>query len=689
MKHKILLSLVAVLLTALSAQAYDFQSGDLYYNITIGTTVEVTYQNSWSSTNYQGLTTAIIPATVTYNGTTYSVASIGDFAFEGCSSLTYVTIPNSVTSIGWGAFLDCSGLTSITIPNSVTSIGGSAFNNCSGLTSITIPNSVTSIEEWAFYNCSGLTSITIPNSVTTIGNGAFYNCSGLTSVTIGNSVTSIGSNAFSDCVQLTSITCEANTPPSCGISSYNNSFYNIPANCTIKVPCDSLEAYNTAPWYNYQLTNIPPPSLQVQPSNESLGSTTIDQEVDCDSTAIVSATANYGYHFVQWSDSVTENPRTIKLTKDTLLTAEFARNSYRILTTYEGAGKVEGDSTALYEDSVTLTAVPDYGWKFSGWEDGNMDNPRSIVLTQDTTLTAVFAQSFAGQCGDSLYWNFGDNELNITGTGAMYDYTKTTMPWMLFRDSIYLIRIGDSATYIGEYAFAGCPNLGTLFVGESVDTIAENTLANCQNLHVVYCYPTIPPYAENNSFTNYNGYLYVPCDSKRDYTLDAVWGNFKYIVCLGTEDATVTNDSVTVVADNATATFTWPATDDAETYSIVITKDGEVFCTLIFNTQGQLMTIAFAPSKDGSHHAPAAQLTANGYQFTVIGLESETHYAFTLDAKDEDGNVVAHYAGTFDTYNETAVENVPTESNVRKIYRDGNVYIIRDGEEYSILGQKL
>ena len=42
MKHKILLSLVAVLLTALSAQAYDFQSGDLYYNITSGTTVEVT-----------------------------------------------------------------------------------------------------------------------------------------------------------------------------------------------------------------------------------------------------------------------------------------------------------------------------------------------------------------------------------------------------------------------------------------------------------------------------------------------------------------------------------------------------------------------------------------------------------------------------------------------------------------------
>ena len=67
MKHKIFLSLVAVLLTALSAQAYDFKSGDLYYNTTSDSTVEVTYQVYGNSTNYQGLTTAIIPETVTYD----------------------------------------------------------------------------------------------------------------------------------------------------------------------------------------------------------------------------------------------------------------------------------------------------------------------------------------------------------------------------------------------------------------------------------------------------------------------------------------------------------------------------------------------------------------------------------------------------------------------------------------------
>ena len=67
MKHKIFLSLVTVLLTALSAQAYDFKSGDLYYNFTSDNTVQVTYKEIGSSTNYPGLSTIIIPETVTYN----------------------------------------------------------------------------------------------------------------------------------------------------------------------------------------------------------------------------------------------------------------------------------------------------------------------------------------------------------------------------------------------------------------------------------------------------------------------------------------------------------------------------------------------------------------------------------------------------------------------------------------------
>ena len=134
-----------------------------------------------------------------------SVTSIGAFAFKGCSGLTSLTIPSGVTSIGYSAFEGCSSLTSLTIPSSVTSIGSVAFAY-SGLTSLTIPSGVTSIGESTFYGCSGLINLTIPSSVTSIGNQAFSGCSGLTSLTIPSGVTSIGEAAFSGCCGLTSLT---------------------------------------------------------------------------------------------------------------------------------------------------------------------------------------------------------------------------------------------------------------------------------------------------------------------------------------------------------------------------------------------------------------------------------------------------------------------------------------------------
>ena len=92
-------------------------------------------------------------------GKEYSVNSIAESAFKGCSSLTAITIPASVMRIGESAFEGCSSLSAITIPNSVTSIGESTFEGCSSLTAITIPNSVTSIGVHAFNGCSSLTDI--------------------------------------------------------------------------------------------------------------------------------------------------------------------------------------------------------------------------------------------------------------------------------------------------------------------------------------------------------------------------------------------------------------------------------------------------------------------------------------------------------------------------------------------------
>ena len=112
-----------------------------------------------------------------------AVTSIGDFSFEGCSSLVSITIGKSVSNIGSSAFSGCLNLTSIIIPNSVTAIGSYAFEDCKSLSSITIGNNVKSIGNKAFYYCVSLKAITLPKSLATIGDDVFSNCDTLKSVT--------------------------------------------------------------------------------------------------------------------------------------------------------------------------------------------------------------------------------------------------------------------------------------------------------------------------------------------------------------------------------------------------------------------------------------------------------------------------------------------------------------------------
>ena len=181
--------------------AYDLAVDGIYYNRNPdGTSVYVTYKTT-SYNSYSG--TVVIPSTITYDGITYDVTSIGNRAFYNCSDLTSITIPSCIASIGNSAFYGCAGLTSVRIPNSITSIGSYTFYGCSGLKAVSIPKSVTDIGNSAFGYCSSLVSVIIPNSVKSIGERAFRWCTGLTSVTIPNSIAAIGSSAFYDCTSLT------------------------------------------------------------------------------------------------------------------------------------------------------------------------------------------------------------------------------------------------------------------------------------------------------------------------------------------------------------------------------------------------------------------------------------------------------------------------------------------------------
>lgn len=132
---------------------------------------------------------------------------IGDSAFNGCTSLTNVTLGDGVTKIGTSAFLKCTQLPSITIGNGVTSIGKNAFNGCTALTNANIGSGA--IGANAFQDCSRLANVTLGDGVTSIGANAFLRCKALTSMNIGSSVGIIENYAFSGCEALEEVTISA------------------------------------------------------------------------------------------------------------------------------------------------------------------------------------------------------------------------------------------------------------------------------------------------------------------------------------------------------------------------------------------------------------------------------------------------------------------------------------------------
>ena len=437
-------------------------------------------------------------------------------------------------------------------------------------------------------------------------------------------------------------------------------------------------------------------SITTESSNPEWGATAGDTTVTYMSEVEISAIPNYGYHFVRWNDGNTSNPRIVTVHGNGTFTATFAKNVYSITKNAEH-GSISGNSTAEYLDFVTLTVTPDYGYHFTQWSDGLKDNPRIAQITQDTTFTAEFAYDRVGTCGKdlALVWSYDPNAKVLT-IGNAGSFTENMQFGVEAPGEMEELVIGNSVTAIGENAFAGISTLKKVTIGESMKTIHNNAFYNCVNLETIFNYRPTPTNAYSTAFDGVDKFeckLYVLPSSIDMYKAAAVWRDFYYTYAIGAVETTVTTNDVTVEPQDNAATVTWPTNDNAASYTIQITKDGVVFCTLIFNANGQLTGIAFAPSRDGQAHAPAAIMTANGLQFTVTGLDSGTQYGYNLTAKDANDQTVATYSGSFTTTSEgtaTGVEDVQG-NNVQctKVVRNGQIFILRGEKEYTLTGQEI
>ena len=727
-----------------SIEAYTFRDCSSLSSVTIPNSVTSIVKSAFDGcsslpviNNLRYADTYLVEA-VDRTRSTYTIKDgtrwIGGHAFEDCSSLTSVTIPNSVTSIGAWAFHGCSSLTSVTIPNSVTSIGSYAFYNCSGLTSVTIPNSVTSIRDYTFYYCSGLTSVTIPNSVTSIGVYAFSGCRSLTSVTIPNSVTSIGSGAFVSCSGLTAIYVP------CGemerfkqmlnndsrINDHSPLPYTITINATngsVAYPqtiCDDMQliatpynGYHFVKWSDgntdnprtFELTRDTTFTALFAPNQCTVSLQCDDNQGSVEGAGVfdyltevqISATPAYGYHFTFWSDGNTANPRTITVTKDVALTANFAINKYALNVSCNAEqGSVTGSGSYNYLSNRTIEATSNYGYHFTKWSDGNTDNPRTIELRQNTTLEAIFAVDKYGTCGDNLQltWRYdtGSQTLTISGEG---DLTTNMRYGVEAVKEMKELVIEDGVGVIGNEAFANIKTLNTITLGKDVRKLQERVFYNCYNLTAIYNYRKTPASATSNTFEEVDKYactIYVLAGSEEMFRSATGWKDFYSILAIGATETTVSDNKVSVEPSDNSATVTWPVSNEAASYTIDITKDGVVFCRLTFNANGQLTGIAFAPGRDGQSMASAAVMTANGLQFTVTGLNSNTQYGYNLTAKDANEQPIATYSGSFTTTSEgvpTGIGNTAVEQKTTKILHNSEVLILRSGKMYNLQGVEV
>lgn len=235
MKRQLLLFLV-LFLSITSIYSRSFISNGINYNITSAVSpysISVTAGGTYTGD-------VVIPSTVSYNDTVFSVTSVYTNAFNGSSELKSITLPNTITSIGTGAFYGCTGLQSIQLDAAnpyFVFANGILYNKSQSqiiccLTNTTgkieIPQTVTTILTGAFYGCTEIKSVVIPNSVNSINSQAFYNCTGLANVIIGDSTNtgirssvSIQSTAFTGCSALTTLS--INVP----IASYYYPFQNL------------------------------------------------------------------------------------------------------------------------------------------------------------------------------------------------------------------------------------------------------------------------------------------------------------------------------------------------------------------------------------------------------------------------------------------------------------------------------
>lgn len=678
--------------------------------------------NYWKGGNLyiqdQILTDANIPSEVenipanAFNGCTCltaislpeGVMNVGDYAFGRCSELVSIIMPEGVVEIGDFAFTDCSKLEHVSLPNTLMTLGRCCFNSCTTLQYLSIPENLFTIGEGAFdfsgitsiewnaidlqcvkdyqYTCSDiarfplyalseqLTSITfgekvsviptqmcmdlkqiesivLPESVTKIGDFAFSFASGLKSINIPKNVEEIGKYAFDGCESLTNI----------DVDEQNTMYTDIDGVLFSK---DTTQLLCFPP--GIEGTYIIPSSVKDIPeaafSRSKLSVVTIPESVE--------HIAGYSFSFGNLAEVhfLAQTPPEIDYYAFAEMSCLFRVPCGSGDLYYEQLN--EKFSTYGYQlqehlvEDCIYRPIIDFHYDITQQDCQYLvqfynDSYLAIYDSIEHTLHPSSKQAF-------VYWDFGDwtpvyeqePQRYFSLYGETFEFTMSldySLGYEYFRiDTTFVIEIPQFKIDTTEFVELIKPGETYTWEGEE--------------------------FQEQGDYTKV---LSNQCG------LDSV-----VVLHLSVyDDATPTelpSEQVVIQSGETQVTISWPAINNAESYEITITKDGEKVCTLIFNAQGQLIGIAFAPSRYNTN-----KQQIEGFKFTITGLYSGTNYDYFVVAKDESDQIIDTKSGSFITTNTTTnIDRLENNLNTcDKFVINGTLYILRDGVMYNAQGARV
>ena len=319
------------------------------------------------------------------------------------------------------------------------------------------------------------------------------------------------------------------------------------------------------------------------------------------------------------------------------------------------------------------------------------------------SLTSVTIPQSVASIGEVAFgYSFALTEINVAADntsfssidGVLFNKPQTILiQCPCGKEGVYAIP--SSVTQIGDNAFDYCISLTSVTIPNSVTSIGSGAFVDCKGLTSITCEAIVPPTCGGSIFIfttttqTYSYPLYVLTGSVAAYKAADQWKNFgDNIKPIQASEVDIT-DVVVEPTDNG-AVIQWPTISGAYTYELVIKdRNGNIVCTLIFNEQGQLTSIAFnAPKR---HNAPQQTQTA-GFAFTVTGLDSGTRYTATITSKASNGSVLNTKTVSFTTTGQSqAINHLNGEPSVdnKKIIRNGQLFIQQGDKIYNAQGARI